>query len=594
MKIDPITLEVVRNRLDVIAEEMQEALLRSAFSTIVREGQDASAALFDPHGEVIAQACANPAHHGMLIPAVKRIVEVFPPSSMRDGEAFILNDPYDGGTHLPDITMVVPVIHDGETVALACTMAHHQDVGGKSPGSVPPDATEIYQEGLRIPPVRMYEGGRPDTVLEGLIRLNVRIPDAVMGDLAAQFAASQIGRRRIAQLFEEHGRETMDALIGELFDRSEEMTRAALRRIPAGTYSFIDYLDNDGIDLSCRIPIRAAITIKDGDFKVDFAGTSPQVKGPFNAGRSSVMAAAFYVIRAITDPAIPSNAGCYRPVRLHLPPGSLVNPESPAPVNARGTTVKRIADVLLGALVKALPDRIPAAPAGDLLVVSIGGIDPATRRPFVFGNLLAGGMGARPSKDGIACIKTDTTNCMSNPVEMIEMSFPVRVARSSLRPDSAGAGRYRGGLGFDRVFEVLRGELTVTHRGDRHFTRPWGLFGGQPAAGWESWVTRADGNRRRIPAKEIFTLRPGDQLQMLGAGGAGHGDPLDRPPDVIRADVRDGLISIASARDDYGVVLQAGTLDIDGAATKRLRGERTVARGPVTWTYDRGGEAGRE
>jgi N-methylhydantoinase B len=386
----------------------------------------------------------------------------------------------------------------------------------------------------------------------------------------------------------------MDALIGELFDRSEEMTRAALRRIPDGTYAFIDYLDNDGIDLSRRIAIRAAITIKDGDFNVDFAGTSPQVKGPFNAGRSSVMAAAFYVIRAITDPAIPSNAGCYRPVRLHLPPGSLVNPESPAPVNARGTTVKRIADVLLGALVQALPDRIPAAPAGDLLVVSMGGIDPENRRPFVFGNLLAGGMGARSSKDGIACIESDTTNCMSNPVEMIEMSFPVRVVRACLRPDSAGAGRYRGGLGFDRVFEVLRGELTVTHRGDRHFTRPWGLFGGRPAAGWESWIVRADGERRRIPAKEIFALRPGDHLHMLGAGGAGYGDPLDRPPEAIREDDRDGMISAESAFNDYAVVLRAGTPDVDRGATQRLREERKAARGPVTWTYDRGGEAGRE
>lgn len=594
MKVDPITLEVVRNRFDVIAEEMQEALLRSAFSTIVREGQDASAALFDTRGEVIAQACANPAHHGMLIPAVQRIVDRFPPASMRDGEAYVLNDPYDGGTHLPDITMVVPVVHGGETVALACTMAHHQDVGGKSPGSVPPDATEIYQEGLRIPPLRLYESGQPDPVLEALIRLNVRIPDVVMGDLAAQFAASQIGRRRAIKLFEEHGRAAMDAVVHELFDRSEQMTRAALRRIPAGTYTFVDYLDNDGIDLDARIPIQAAITVRDGDFSVDFTGTSPQVKGPFNAGRSSVMAAVFYVIRAITDPAIPSNAGCYRPVSLHLPPGSLVNPQAPAPVNARGTTVKRIADVLLGALVKAIPDRIPAAPAGDLLVVSIGGIDPATRRQFVFGNLLAGGMGARPTKDGVDCLETDTTNCMSNPVEMVEMAFPIRVVRSALRPDSAGAGRWRGGLGFDRVFEVLRGEMTVTHRGDRHFTRPWGLFGGRPAAAWESWIARTDGARRRIPAKEIFTLRAGDRLEMLGAGGAGHGDPLEREPDLVARDVRDGKVSIDGARRDYGAVVMPGTFEVDRAATQRLREAMSAARGPVKWTYDRGDGAATE
>jgi N-methylhydantoinase B len=439
----------------------------------------------------------------------------------------------------------------------------------------------------------LYQDGRVSDVLDALIRCNVRIPDAVMGDLSAQFAASQIGRRRLTRLFDEYGHAAMVALIAELFARSEAMTRAALRRIPEGTYEFVDYLDNDGIDLETRIPIRAAITISNGDFSVDFTGTSPQVRGPFNAGRSSVMAAVFYVIRAITDPAIPSNAGCYRPVRLHLPPGSLVNPQSPAPVNARGTTVKRIADVLLGALVKAIPDRIPSAPAGDLLVVSIGGIDPATARPFVFGNLLAGGMGGRPTKDGIDCIETDTTNCMSNPVEMIEMAFPVRVIRSSLRPDSAGAGRYRGGLGFDRVFEILRGDAVVSHRGDRHFTQPWGLFGGRPAPSWESWILRRSGERRRIPAKETFTLGTGDRLHMLSAGGAGHGDPLERPLTAVQEDVRGGKVTIEGAREAYAVVVRTDE-SIDDDETRRLRGERVAARGSVTWTYDRGGEQRRE
>lgn len=594
MKIDPITLEVVRNRFDVIAEEMQETLLRSAFSTIVRDGQDASASLFDAHGNVIAQACAIPAHQGMLIPSVKRILEVFPAERMREGDAYILNDPYDGGTHLPDITIVMPVIHEGETVALTCTMAHHQDVGGKAPGSVPPDATEIFQEGLRIPPLRLYEEGRPNATLHAMIRRNVRIPDAVIGDLGAQLAAGQVGRRRLLRVFEAYGLDLTLALIGELFDRSETMTRAALRRIPEGTYTFTDYLDNDGIVLDRRIPITASVTMKDTNFIVDFSGTSPQVKGPFNAVPSSVLAAVYYVIRAITDPTIPNNAGCYRPVELRLPAGSLVNPDPPAPVNARGTTIKRVADVLLGALVQAIPDRIPAAPSGNLLSLAIGGVDPATRRTFVFTNLLSGGMGARPTKDGIDCIETDVTNCMTNPIEAMEMAFPIRVVRNSLVPDSGAPGMFRGGLGFEKVFEVLRGEVVASHRGDRHYTVPWGLFGGSAASSWQSWIVRKDGSRESIPSKQVVSLREGDRIHMLSAGGAGWGDPLERPAAAVLADIRDRKVSVQVAREAYGVVIDPETLTMDAEATARLRVERAEKRGTITWTYDRGNGLGRQ
>jgi N-methylhydantoinase B len=594
MTIDLVTLEVVRNRLDVIAEEMQVTLLRSAFSTIVREGQDASASLFDAEGNVIAQACAIPAHQGMLIPSVKRIVEVFPASTMRKGDVYILNDPYDGGTHLPDITLVTPVIHDGETVALTCTMCHHQDVGGKAPGSVPPDATEIYQEGIRIPPLKFYEQGRPNETLHALLRLNVRIPEAVMGDFGAQLAAGEVGRRRLSRLFEEYGRDAVLALVRELFDRSETMTREALRRIPEGTYSFTDYLDNDGIDLDRRIPICASVTVTRDDFIVDFDGTSPQVKGPFNAVPSSVQATVFYVLRAITDPAIPNNAGCYRPVKLRLPAGSLVNPRPPAAVNARSTTIKRIADVLLGALVKAIPDRLPAASSGNLLSVAIGGVDGRSGRSFVFTHLIAGGMGARPIADGIDCVETDVTNCMSNPVEAVEMAFPVRVVKSVLATDSGGAGRFRGGLGFEKIFEVLDGEVIVSHRGDRHYTAPWGLFGGHPAPSWHSTIVRREGGRESIPAKLVFTLRKGDQLHMFGTGGAGYGDPLQRPAQDVRRDVLDRKVSLEHAREAYGTVIDVRSLDVDEHATTRLRAELADKRGAITWVFDRGGERGRE
>jgi N-methylhydantoinase B len=591
VEIDPVLLEVLRNRLDAIADEMELTLLKSAASPIVKEGLDASAALFNVEGETIAQAAAIPIHLGALEFAAKRLVRAFPPGTMQEGDAFVLNDPYDGGTHLPDITLAVPVFGDERVVALACTMCHHQDVGGRTPGSVPTDATELYQEGVIIPPTQLFRAGTLDENLLGLLRRNVRLPETFTGDLMAQVAAGRLGGTRMRELFGRHGTAGVLAYIDELLTRAETLTRREIEAIPDGTYTFADWLDSDGVD-DQPVKIHVAVTVRGSIMTFDFTGTSRQVRGPFNSVPASTLSAVYYAIRAVSDPTIPNNGGCFRAVDAVLPEGSLVNPRPPAPVSCRTATIKRIADTILGALVKALPRRMPAANSGTLLVMAFGGTDPATGRPFVASELAAGGMGARPSKDGIDVIETDVSNCMNIPVESVEMGFPLRIRRARFDTDSAGAGQFRGGLGLEKVFEATTTDVTVSHRGERFASSPWGLYGGRPAARARACVIRADGRREDVPSKKMLTLHPGDQLWEYVAGGAGYGDPLERDPDRVRADVLDGKISREAARADYGVVL---LLDggVDHDATKACRDALRAARGPIDWTFDRG-EAGRE
>jgi N-methylhydantoinase B len=592
-EIDPVLLEVLRNRLDAIADEMELTLLKSAASPIVKEGLDASAALFTARGETIAQAAAIPIHLGALQCAAQRLVRAFPPSTLREGDAFLLNDPYDGGTHLPDITLAVPVFADGRAVALACTMCHHQDVGGRTPGSVPTDATELYQEGVIIPPTQLFRAGALDENLLGLLRRNVRLPDTFTGDLMAQVAAGRLGGLRLRELFARHGAAVVLGYIEELLARAERLTRREIEAIPDGTYAFTDYLDNDGVDLDRRVKIQVAVRVAGSSMTFDFTGTSPQVRGPFNSVPASTLSAVYYAVRAISDPSIPNNGGCFRAVDTVLPEGSLVNPRPPAPVSCRTATIKRLADTILGALVRALPHRMPAANSGTLLVMAFGGVDPDTGQPFVASELAAGGMGARPHKDGIDVVETDVSNCMNIPVESVEMNFPLRIRQARLNTDSAGAGQFRGGLGLEKVFEATTADVTVSHRGERFSTCPWGLRGGRPAPCAHAFILRRDGRREELPSKQMLILHPGDQLWEYIAGGAGYGDPLERDPDLVLADVLDGKVSAAAAGAEYGVALLDGAVAVDHGATKARREAMRLARGPIDWIFDRGPD-GRE
>ncbi len=588
--IDPILLEVLRNRLDAIADEMELTLLKSAASPIVKEGLDASAALFNVRGETIAQAAAIPIHLGALQFAAQRIVRAFPPPGMREGDAFLLNDPYDGGTHLPDITLAVPVVVDGHAVALACTMCHHQDVGGRTPGSVPTDATELYQEGVIIPPIQLFRAGTLDENLLTLLTRNVRLPDVFTGDLMAQVAAGRLGGLRLRELFTAHGEETVLGYIEELLARAERLTRAQIETIPDGEYAFEDYLDDDGVDLGRRVKIAVTIRVRGSAMTFDFTGSDSQVRGPFNSVPASTMSAVYYAVRAISDASIPNNGGCFRAVDAVLPEGTIVNPRPPAPVSCRTATIKRIADTILGALVRALPGRMPAANSGTLLVMAFGGRDPETGRTFVASELAAGGMGARPDKDGIDVIETDVSNCMNIPVESVEMNFPLRIPRLRLWADSGGAGRHRGGLGLEKVFEATTTDVVISHRGERFASTPWGLEGGAPGRAALAFIVRKDGRREELPSKKMIVLNPGDQLWEYIAGGAGHGDPLERDPELVLADVLDRKITREAARAAYGVVLAADGDAVDDVATKEAREALRLARGPITWTFDRGAD----
>jgi N-methylhydantoinase B len=484
----------------------------------------------------------------------------------------------------------VPVVADGRVVALACTMCHHQDVGGRTPGSVPTDATELYQEGVIIPPTRLFRAGELDENLLGLLARNVRLPDVFTGDLMAQVAAGRLGGFRLRELFAVHGTVLVLDYIEELLTRAERLTRRQIEAIPDGEYRFEDYLDNDGVELERRVKIAVAVRVSGSAMTFDFTGTDPQVRGPFNSVPASTLSAVYYAIRAISDPSIPNNGGCFRAVDAILPEGTVVNPRPPAPVSCRTATIKRISDTILGALVRALPHRMPAASSGTLLVMAFGGRDPETGRPFVASELAAGGMGARPGKDGIDAIETDVSNCMNIPVESVEMGFPLRIVRARLWTDSGGAGQYRGGLGLEKVFEATTTDVMVSHRGERFASAPWGLHGGEPGRSARAFILRRDGRHEALPSKKMIVLHPGDQLWEYIAGGAGYGDPLERAPELVLADVLDGKVSLESARDRYGVLLAPEGDAVDERSTKERREALHRRRGPIAWAFDRGAD----
>ena len=539
---DAITLEVVRNKLDGIANEMQSTLLRSSFSPIVKEGLDASASLFTLEGETLAQATAIPIHLATLIPVVRTIVDKYPVRGMRDGDIYMMNDPYLGGTHLPDIALVMPVFSGERPVAISAAMTHHQDVGGMSPGSVPTNATEIYQEGIRIPPLKYRDAGELNRTLVDLLTLNVRVPESFLGDLNAQVAACSIGARRTAELAERYGANHLSTIAEQLLSRSERLVRRAIERIPDGRYPYVDWLDNDGVALDDAVRIEVVVEVAGDQIVVDFEGTSAQVRGPFNCVPSGARAGAYFAVIAMTDPTVPINGGCFRPVRLLLPQGSLVNPREPAPVNSRTSTIKRIAGSIVGALRRARPEDAPADAASALHVLAFGGMREGDT-PYVVGELIASGSGASRGKDGVDVIETDGSNCMNLPVEALEMDVPIRVRRSELRPDSGGPGEFRGGLGISREYELLSGEVVFTHRGERHRRPARGAAGGESGACARSVIRRADGAEEVIPSKIVTRLWPGDRVEINTAGGGGYGDPAARSAARRLADLAGGKVS---------------------------------------------------
>lgn len=549
-RLDPITVEVIRHKLDGIAKEMESTLFRSAFSQIVKEARDASASLFTIEGETLAQAIAIPNHLATLIPMVRKLLDTYPLDSLKDGDALILNDPYAGGTHLPDIAVVMPIFFRGRPIAISAAITHHQDVGGMTPGSVPTNATEIFQEGIRIPPLKLLEEGRLNDTLVRMLRQNVRIPDMFMGDLNAEVAACFIGARRIRELAEEYGENLAIEVFNNLLDRSEAMTRQALSDLPDGTYRYVDFIDNDGVELDKPIRVEVAVTIDGDTMECDFEGTSPQVKGPFNCMPTGPYSAACFAIHAISGADIPTNGGCFRPLSFRLPKGSLVNPTEPAPVGCRHTTIKRIATCLLGALRAAAPDKVPADGAGELLLLSFGG-KRSDGTDYLTSQILIGGTGASHRSDGVDILDTDISNCRNVPAESMELESPIRVHSMALCLDSGGAGKYRGGLGCHQEYEILDGEVTVTHRGERFIGGPAGANDGMKGGKSTGVIRRSDGTEQIIRANEVVVMRRGDRLIVETAGGGGHGDPAARDRSLVLADLQNGKISREAAGEIY-------------------------------------------
>ena len=523
-RLDPATVEIVRRRLEAIAEEMQAVMLRSAVSPIVREANDASASLFLPDGTLIAQSVSLPLLLGALMPAVRRMLRDFPLEQMRPGDVYLMNDPYDGGTHIPDVSLMVPVFAEGRVIALAGAIVHHQDLGGMTPGSLPTTATEIFQEGLRLPPLRLRRDGVTDAQIMRIIGLNTRTPEAFSWDLEAQIACCNLAATRMEELADRYGAGPLAAMMAELVRRAEAATRAAIRAIPDGSWTYEDALDNDGVELDRPVPIRVCVTVAGDEMRFDFAGTAPQVRGPVNAAPAGVMAGCFFALRAVTGPNIPNNGGCSRPLTVTLPEGSLLNPRMPAALNARTGTVKLVTNAILGALAEVLPDRIPAANSGCSTVMALSG-----RRTdgsaWVVTEILSGGSGGSLHGAGVNGVSTDVGNTMNLPVEAMETDAPVRVHHYRVRRGSGGAGQHPGGAGIDREYEVLRGPLTLTFRGERHYHAARGSAGGGDGRVAEAQVIRANGAREEVRSKLTTVLNTGDRLLMGTAGAGGWGAP---------------------------------------------------------------------
>jgi N-methylhydantoinase B/oxoprolinase/acetone carboxylase alpha subunit len=463
-------------------------------------------------------------------------------------------------------------------------MAHHQEMGGMTPGSLPPNATEIYEEGLRLPPLQYHDRGEVNGTLVDLIETNVRTPYTTLGDLRAQVSATTIAERRLSSIADEYGNDTLQDAVERIIEHAETLTRGRIREIPNGEYTFHDFIDDDGVNIHQPIRIEATVTVDESSLNVDFTGTGEQARGPVNSVPSATLSGVYYVVRAVTDPDIPNNAGCFAPVTITMPEGTLINPKPPAPVNARSLTVKRIVDVLFGALAEALPEQIPAAGNGQLLSHRFSSINGGEQ--WIYGEVGAGGSGARPTIDGLDCIDTDITNCMNTPVEATELAAPIRIKRYDLWQNSGGPGRYRGGLGYRKQFEMLTDDVTFTHRRDRHDFQPWGLHGGSPAPTCRTFIRRTSDEVKSLPSQATVTLDTGDIVDVHTTGGGGYGPPTERPITMVERDLQQDRITTSTAESEYGVVVADGA--IDRAASEQRRVTRNEGNYEATETFNRG------
>ncbi|MBI4182550.1 MAG: hydantoinase B/oxoprolinase family protein [Proteobacteria bacterium] len=569
--VDPITVEVVGNRFQAGTAEMLATLVKTAFSPNIKERRDCSVAIFDAGGRLLALGESSPMHLGSLLGLVENITRRFPADSFRPGDVFLTNDPYvGGGSHLPDLTLASPVFAAGRLVAFAASLAHHSDVGGRVAGSESADCTSIFQEGLRIPPVRLMKAGVLKTDILDIVLLNSRTPREREGDLKAQLAANAVGARRIQETFARFGTERTLAAIEAHLAHAEARARAGIARLSDGTYENEDVLDHDGLG-ECAARLRVAVTIAGEDLRLDFTGTDPQVGGARNLVRVATLAGVYQAVKAIVDPTLPPNAGFFRAVRVTTPPGSLVDCRPPAAVGDRSPTVNILGDLIHGAFAKAAPERVMAG-CGPRQGIIFSGVDPRRRTYFVDYEIFAGASGARREQDGHDVVRVHSTVADNTPAEASEQEFPLAVERCEMIPDSGGPGRFRGGLALRCDVRVLAEEGRISGRAARHARAAPGLFGGAPGRRCRFVLRPGEGRERVLPG--VFSelkMAPGTVIRVETPSGAGFGDSFAREPGRVLADVLAGKVSVAAAKQDYGVVVAGGR--IDEAATRALRAD---------------------
>ena len=577
-RIDPVTLEVVGNYLVSTVREMGTTLMRTAYSVVLREQMDCTTALFDRRGQLIAQADHVPSHQGTLAYAARYVADNF---EMDPGDVVILNHPYRGGTHHPDIMIFRPVFHDDQLVAIAAALGHQIDVGGRSPGSVATDARDVFEEGLIIPPMKLYRRGKVVQEVLDMIAANIRVPRETLGDIRAEIAATTVGERRYKELCDRYGAARLAEIVAGLLDHSETMLRRDLSAYPNGTYHARGRMDSDGVSDE-PVEIAVAVTLADGDVTIDFTGSSPQLKGPFNASLSSVEAACYCAVRYMVNPAILQNAGCYRPVKLVLPPRSVVSPVSPAPLSGRFHTMERIATTIIAALNGARGDQAVGDSHGHLSSFSASGQMPQSNETFVLFEYHGGGWGGTSRCDGLDATFGLMANCYDNPIEAIELRYPLRIEQYGLIPESGGAGTFRGGLGLRREIRYLEGTGYLTNRSDAQKFPAQGVLGGESGRTSRHRLVRVDGKVDELPSKVTnISISGGDLLVLETAGGGGYGPPAARTPQLVLEDVLDGKISPETAVMTYGVVIDPGTSDIDETATaERRRAMTTISPAP--------------
>ncbi len=572
--IDPITLEVIKNALGTTADEMALVVMRTAYSKILRDSMDYSTAVCDREGRSIAQGLTNPIHLGSFPDAMRRVVAEHA-ATMRPGDVFIFNDPYgSGGMHLPDVFVIKPVFVDGEVEGYAATLGHQCDIGGIAPGSMAVFATEIYQEGLRIPLLKLYDEGRPNQTLFDIIEKNVRVPIEVFGDLRAQLAACESGERALKELVKRYGAPEFRRYVEELHDYAERLMRREIEALPDGIYEFEDWIDGLG---TAPQPIRfkVTITIAGDGIAVDWTGTSEQVKGAINQPIPTTKSMTYLGIRCAVRAPIPNCDGYMRAVKVTAPLGSILNPTEPAACAARGITAYRMLDTMFGALAGVIPDNVPACGEGGPSAIQFGGWHEG--KPFVAGAGLLGSWGGRRHRDGLEGISNPGANLSNQPIEVFETGLPLEITRYGYVENSGGPGRSRGGYALIRECRVLSDEAVVTMRTDRRTILPYGLEGGQPGTPSYNFINQGAADQTILPVcpMEPAVLKQGDTFCHIAPGGGGFGDPLERDPELVHASIYNEMITPEYAFDVYGVVVRNGHVDM--AATEKRRAELKAA-----------------